>query len=63
MDERTIVPLIKEKGLHTCIAMHVVCILLGFRLKNEPNDPYGHPNDPRILLITNDYCSIRISSK
>ena len=51
MKERTIMPLIKEGGLHTCIPMHVVCILMGFRPKNEPNSPYGHPNDPDILLI------------
>ena len=57
MEERTIVPLIKEGGggggggLHTCIPMHVVCILMGFRPKNEPNDPYDHPNDYGILLI------------
>ena len=24
---------------------------MGFRPKNEPNDPYGHPNDLGILLI------------
>ena len=52
MEERTIVPLIKGVGgLHTCNPMHVVFILVGFRPKNEPNDPYGHPNDPGILLI------------
>ena len=64
MEERTIMPLIKGRdrggggggggggcGLHTCIPMHVVCILMGFRPKNEPNDPYGHPNDLEILLI------------
>ena len=51
MDETTIVSLIKDKGLHTCIPMHVMCILMGFRPKNEPNDPYGHPNDPGILPI------------
>ena len=51
MEEMTIVPLIKEGGLHTCILMYVVCILIGFRNKNEPNDLYGHPNDPGILLI------------
>ena len=44
-------PLIKEGGLHTCIPIHVVCILMDFRPKNEPNNPYGHPNDPGILLI------------
>ena len=56
MEERTIVPLIKERGgegLHTCILMHVVCILMGFRPKNELNDLYGHPNDLGILLIPN----------
>ena len=47
MEERTIVPLNKEVRLHTCIPTHVVCILMGFRHKNEPNDLYGHPNDPR----------------
>ena len=51
MEERTIVPLIKEGSLHTCIPMHVVCILMGFRPKNELNDQYGHPNDFEILLI------------
>ena len=62
MEERTIVPPIKEGGLHTCIPMHVVCILM-VMLKNEPNDPYDHPNDPGILLIPKHSCSIRISSK
>ena len=51
MEERTIVLHIKEGGLHICILMNVVRILMGFRPKNEPNDPYGHLNDPRILLI------------
>ena len=31
--------------------VHILCILMGFRPKNEPNDPYGYQNDPRILLI------------
>ena len=51
MEGKIIVPLIKEGGWPTCIPMHVVCILMGFRPKNEPNDPYDHPNDPEILLI------------
>ena len=51
MEERTIVPLIKDGGLHTCIPMHVVCILTGSRPKNEPNDSYDHLNDLEILLI------------
>ena len=63
MEERTTVPLIKEGGMHTCIPMHVVCLLMGFRPKNEPNDPYDYPNDPGILLIPKHSCSIRISSK
>ena len=50
MEEMTIVPLIKEEGCAYMHPMHVVCILMGFRPKNEPNDPYGHPNDPGILL-------------
>ena len=51
MEERTIVPLIEEGGLHTSIPMHVLCILMGFGPKNEPNDLYDHPNDPVILII------------
>ena len=52
MEERIIVPLKKEGGGGGggggC---DVLCILMGFRFKNEPNDLYGHPNDLGILLI------------